>query len=127
MVCSIPSSMSRAASFHPMKSNIMAPESITELGLMTSLSAYFGARRHAQPAHLSGGRVGNVIAIQIGRGQHLIFVRAGENLLKDGVGDAVVHHDLLLPLAFAVSGGNRIDHVFHFGVDFLAQLFRALL
>jgi hypothetical protein len=27
----------------PMKSNIITPESITELGLMTSLSAYFGA------------------------------------------------------------------------------------
>src|SRR2546422_6793192 len=39
----MPSSISRAASFQPINSNIIAPESINELGLITSLSAYFGA------------------------------------------------------------------------------------
>ena len=43
MVRSIPVSIRRPTSCHPMKSNIITPESMTELGLMTSLSAYFGA------------------------------------------------------------------------------------
>src|SRR5579872_4902293 len=36
-------SIIRAASGHPIKSNIMTPERMTEPGLITSLSAYFGA------------------------------------------------------------------------------------
>jgi len=43
MVRSMPSSIRRATSVQPINSNIITPESMTEAGLMTSLSAYFGA------------------------------------------------------------------------------------
>src|ERR1700688_5112584 len=43
IVLAMPPSINFAASPHPRKSNIIAPDSITELGLITSLSAYFGA------------------------------------------------------------------------------------
>ena len=104
---------------------------------MTSLSAYFGAvpcvaskhaeavadiraGRHAEPADLRGAGVGEVVAVQIGRGEHLIFVRARQDLLEDGIGDAVVDQDLLLPLAAAVRRVDGIEHLLHFGVDLLA-------
>ena len=73
MVRSMAFSISRAASFQPMKSNIITPDRITEPGLITSLSAYFGAvpcvasktaiavadvsaGSDTEPAHLRRGR-----------------------------------------------------------------------
>ena len=125
MVRAMPCFDQLATSFQPMNSNIITPESITELGLITSLSAYFGAvpcvaskhaeaiadvraGRHAQPADLRGAGVGNVVAVQIWRGEHLIFIRARQHLLEHGIGDAVVDHDLLLPLAAPVA--SRKSH-----------------
>ena len=89
--------------------------------------ADIGAGRHAQPAHLGRRRVGNVVAIQIGRGQHLILVGTRENLLEDGVRDAVVDHDFLLPLAFAVGRADGIKHPLHLGIDLFAKCLRASL
>src|ERR1035437_4638734 len=43
IVFSIELSINRAASFQPRKSNSITPERITDPGLITSLSAYFGA------------------------------------------------------------------------------------
>ena len=57
------------------------------------------ARRHAEAADLSGASVGKVVAVQIGRREYLIFIGAGENLLEDGIGDAVVDQNFLFPLA----------------------------
>ncbi len=53
-----------------------------------------GARRNADAAHLGRERVGNVVAIEVERGDHVIFVRAQEDLLQEGVSDHVFHHDV---------------------------------
>ena len=128
----------------PMKSNIIAPESMTELGIDDVLVGVFrrgavrgfeaavavadvGAGRHAQSADLRGAGVGDVVAVQVGRGQDLIFVGARHDLLEDGVGDAVVDHDLLLPLALAVRRVDRVEHRLHFVADGFAEGFGALL
>ena len=133
----MPSSINFAASFQPMKSNIITPESITELGLITSLSAYLGAvpcvaskhaeavadvgaRRDAQAAHLGRAGIRQIIAVQVRRGEHLIFVRARQHLLENGIGDAVVDQDLLLPLAVAVRRVDRIERLLYLGVDCLS-------
>ena len=70
----------------------MAPERIRELGLTLSRPAYLGAlpwvafedgaivadvgsRRHPQPPHLGRQGVRDIIAVQIGGGDHLVFLR----------------------------------------------------
>src|ERR1700682_3816034 len=103
----MPSSMSCAASVHPKNSNIIAPESITELGLITSLSAYLGAvrgfkhsvaianvraRRHPQAANLCGAGVGQIVSVQIGSRQDAVLIRAEQHLLEHGVRDAIIDH-----------------------------------
>src|SRR5712691_7667790 len=142
MVRAMPSSISRAASPQPRKSNIIAPERITELGLMTSLSAYFGAvrgfkaakavtdigaRRHAQPADLRSAGIRQIVAVQVGRRQHLVLIGARQHLLENGVGDAVVHHQFLLPLALAMAGVERLEHLLDLGLHFLLELLVGLL
>jgi len=44
----------------------------------------------AEAANLSGAGIGNVIAVQVGRGQNAVFVGPRDYLLEDGVRDAVV-------------------------------------
>ena len=47
------------------------------------------AGRKAKPPHLGGQGVGNIVAVEIGRGNDAVHGRAGENLLEHVVGDAV--------------------------------------
>ena len=61
----------------------------------------------AEAANLRGTSIGNVVAVQVGRGQNAVFVGPGHNLLEDGVGDAVVDHQLFLPGIFSVGSMNR--------------------
>ena len=56
----------------------------------------FRARGHAEAADLAGDGVREIIAVQVGAGEHLVFPLAGEHLLEDVVGDAVVHEYLVL-------------------------------
>jgi hypothetical protein len=50
------------------------------------------ARRHAEPADLCGRGVGQVVAVEVGRGDHRVLVGAQEQLLEHRVGDHVLHH-----------------------------------
>ncbi len=112
---------------------------MTEPGLMTSLSAYLGAvpcvaskiaiavadvgsGSDAESAHLRGAGVGDVVAVEVGRGQHAVFVGARDDLLEDGVGNAIVDHQLLLPRALAVGGVDGVEAIFHFFVEGLAEI-----
>ena len=46
----------------------------------------------SQAANLRRASVRDVIAIQVRRGQHGVFVRPRDHLLEDGIGNAVVDH-----------------------------------
>src|SRR5713226_9109940 len=76
-----------------------------------------GARGNAQSAHLRGAGIGNVVSVQIGSGQHRIFVRPGHHLLENRIGNAVVDHELLFPRALAMGGVNRLQNCPHLSVD----------
>ena len=66
-----------------------------------------GAGRDAEAADLRGGGVGDVVAVEVGGGEDAVVLGADDDLLEDGVGDAVVDQDLLLPLAVAVRLADR--------------------
>ena len=53
-----------------------------------------GAGRHAQAADLRRRGVGEVVAVEIRRGDHRVFVGPQQQLLEHRVGDAVLDHDL---------------------------------
>ena len=53
-----------------------------------------GAGRHAQPAHLRGAGIGQVIAVEIGRGHHVVLIGTQQRLLEHGIGDAILDQDL---------------------------------
>src|SRR5438270_5258544 len=82
---------------------------------------------NAEPSHLRRAGVGNVIAVQVGRCQHRVLVSAGYDLLEDGIGDAVVDHQLLFPRSIAVSLVDGIEDIFHFLVNRIAEFRRAEL
>ena len=86
--------------------------------------ADIGPGRDPQPAHLGRARVRDVVSVQIGRGQHRVFIRPRNHLLEDGVGDAVIDHELFLPRTLAVGGIDRVHDVFDFLVDGLPEVFR---
>src|SRR3984885_11603205 len=75
----------------------------------------------AEPANLRRTGVGNVIPVQVRSSQNGILIRPRHHLLEDRIGDAVVDHDLVLPLAFAVRGVNAIEDFTHFLLDSLAK------
>jgi hypothetical protein len=60
------------------------------------------ARGDADAADLRRERVGEVVAVEVQRGDHVELLRAGEHLLERDVGDGVLDQELLLPLALAV-------------------------
>src|SRR5437870_1185692 len=68
-------------------------------------------------------QIGNIVAIQVGRGQHLIFVCTRHDLLEDGIRDAVVNHQLLLPRAVAVCLVDLVQHILDFFIDGFLELF----
>src|SRR5690606_28245007 len=47
--------------------------------------------RDADTANLRGERVGYVVAVQVERGDHIVFRRAGENLLQEGVCNDILY------------------------------------
>ena len=85
------------------------------------------ARSHAQAADLRGAGVGEVVAVQVGRGEDLIFVGARQDLLEDGIGDAVVDQDFLLPLAVAVGGIDGIESSASLRRNLLSEMLRWLV
>lgn len=54
------------------------------------------------PTDLRGQRVGEVIAVQVQGGDHIIIARADEGELQAYIGDRVLDQQHLLPLAIAV-------------------------
>ena len=76
-----------------------------------------GARRHAQSAHHSRCRIGDVVAVEVEGGEHRILLGPGLDLLEDAVGDAVIDQHHRLPLAIAVAFADAIDHGLHLGAD----------
>ena len=85
------------------------------------------ARRDAQAADLRRRRVGDVVAVQVRRGQNTIVLRADDDLLEDGVGDAIVDQHLLLPLAAPVGRPDRVEHTFDLGIQLRPKGLRAEL
>ena len=83
--------------------------------------ADIGSRGDAEPANLSGSRVGDVVAVEVSSGQHAVVRRADDDLLKDGVGNAVVDENLALPCAVAVALADRFQHALDFGVQGFAE------
>ena len=61
-----------------------------------------GARGDADPAHLRGQRVGQIIAVQVQGGDHVVIARADERELQADIGDGILDQQLRLPLAVAV-------------------------
>ena len=72
---------------------------------------------------MSCASVGDVVPIQIGRRQDRIFVGSGDHLLEDGIGDAIVDHQFLLPGPFAVTRIDGVQNRLHFFVNGLAEIF----
>ena len=104
-----------AASVQPMWRSIISAERISEPGLTLSLPAYFGAvpcvasniatvvgqvraRRDADAADLRGERVGDVVAVQVQRRDHVVLGRAQQDLLQERVGDHVLDDDRRVPV-----------------------------
>ena len=52
------------------------------------------ARRDADAAHFGRQAVGNVVAVQVGGGEHVVFRRAQQDLLQHRIGDDVLQHDI---------------------------------
>ena len=52
-----------------------------------------GSGGDADAADLSSKRVGNVVAVEVHGGQHAVFSRPGDDLLKHGVGNDVLDDD----------------------------------
>src|ERR1700674_1041456 len=81
----------------------------------------------AEAPDLRCARIGDVVAVQVGRGQNAIFIGPRHYLLENGVGDAVIDHQLFLPCAFAVRGIDGIDAVFYLFVEVAAETVRGEL
>ena len=82
-----------------------------------------GAGGDTEAAHLRGAGIAEVIAIEIWSGEDAVFVGAQKHLLENGIGDAIVDHELLFPVAFAVGGADGVEHLFDFGVDGFLEIF----
>src|SRR5690606_1243835 len=57
------------------------------------------ARSDSNAADLRRESIGNVIAIQVEGGDHIVFARTGQDLLKEGVGDHILDDDSVRELA----------------------------
>src|SRR5215469_750971 len=80
-----------------------------------------GAGSDAQASHLRGAGIGDIVAVEVRCREHRVLVGSGDDLLEDGVGNAVVDHELRLPGALPVTGVDLVEDVFHFFVDALAK------
>jgi hypothetical protein len=56
------------------------------------------ARGDADAADLRGQRVGEVVAVEVQRGDHVVLGRTQQHLLQEGVGDGVLDDDVLAGL-----------------------------
>src|ERR1700750_2418064 len=81
------------------------------------------AGRDAQPSHLRRSRVRDVVPIQIWGGEDAVVLGTDDDLLEDGVGDAVVDHHLLLPLACAVRFADLVENGLDLGTELLPEGF----
>ena len=79
------------------------------------------AGSNAEAAHLRGGRVRDVVAVEICSRQNAVVRRANDDLLEDGVGDAVVDENLVLPRAFAVCLADGVENAFDLGIERIAK------
>ena len=61
-----------------------------------------GARCDADAAHLGSQGIGQVVAVEVHRRDHVELGGPGEHLLKGDVGDGVLHEDLVARIATAV-------------------------
>ena len=110
---------------------------------MTSLSAYFRrrsmsgfkhcitvadirSRRDSQATDLRRARVRNVVAIQVRSRQNTVFIWADDHLLKNGIRNAVVDQQLLLPFPLPVTDADAVDHMLYFRIHFIAKLLRGM-
>src|SRR6185312_227608 len=84
-------------------------------------------RSDAEPANLRRASVRDVIAVQVGSGQHAVLLRPNDHLLKDGIGNAIVDHQFLLPLPVDVSAVKTIEDVLHLGMYTLSEFFKCEL
>ena len=80
-----------------------------------------GAGSDAETADLGRGGVGDVVAVEVGGGEDGVVGRPDDDLLEDGVGDAVIDEDLLLPCAVAVGLADGVEHAFDLGVEIVAE------
>ena len=104
---SMPFTIRSAASSQPRWRNIISPERITEPGLTLSWPAYFGAvpcvasntawpvtssmlppGAMPMPPTCAAQRVGQVVAVQVRRRDHVVLVGPRQDLLEHAVGDA---------------------------------------
>ena len=93
-------------------------------GLKNSITVtHVRSWRNAQPADLRGASVRNVIAVEIWSGKYGVLIGAGNDLLEDRVGDAIVDHQLFLPCALAVSSVDLVENAFYFLIDRLPEFF----
>ena len=76
-----------------------------------------GAGGHAQATDHRGGGVGDVIAVEVQRGEDRILLGAGLDLLENAVGDAVIHQHHRPPLAATVAAADGVDHRLHLGIN----------
>ena len=118
----------------------MTPESTTEPGIDLVLVRVLGrgavggledgvpgqvvdvaAGGDADAAHLRRQRVAEVVAVQVGGGDHVEFLGAGQHLLQGDVGDGVLDHDAGAGLALGDSApGPAVD--FHRAEELLGHL-----
>ena len=74
------------------------------------------SRRDADAAHLRGQRVGQIIAVQVHRGDYVVILRPDEDELQGHVGDGIFEQQFRFPLAVAVSR-PQLQRLFHFLLD----------
>ena len=71
-----------------------------------------GARRDADAADLRGQRVGNVVAVEVEGGDHAVLGRAQQDLLQEGIGDAVLDDDVLARLGILeLAPGSAVNEL----------------
>ena len=71
-----------------------------------------GTGRNADTAHLRRQRIGNVIAVQVGGNDHIVFGRAQQDLLQKGVGDRILDGDFATALRVdEMAPRTAIDHL----------------
>src|ERR1041385_1893114 len=85
------------------------------------LVANIRAGRDSQAPDLRRASVRDIVAVEVWRGQNVIFRGADNHLLEDRIGNAVIDHDLFLPRAIAMRLADGVEHLLHFRLNFLPE------